>query len=103
MQNITILFRLAADARSGWTAGSSVLLTEGLASSGCRHKIPVHMSNNADQVIEVLRCAVDENLSSALRVMQVVHLPEAGEVWMTGDLHDHRRNFRSGRQWGGCG
>lgn len=51
------------------------------------------MQNNPDQVIEVLRCAVDENLSSSYRMMQVVHLPEDGEVWMTGDLHDHRRNF----------
>lgn len=51
------------------------------------------MLNTADQVIEVLRSAVDENLSSSYRVMQVVHLPEEGEVWMTGDLHDHRRNF----------
>lgn len=25
--------------------------------------------------------------------MQVVHLPAEGEVWMTGDIHDHRRNF----------
>ena len=28
-----------------------------------------------------------------LRRFQVVELPEHGEVWMTGDLHDHRRNF----------
>lgn len=27
------------------------------------------------------------------RIEQVVHLPETGELWMTGDLHDHRRNF----------
>src|SRR4029078_5283881 len=27
------------------------------------------------------------------RIEQVVHLPEEGELWMTGDLHDHRRNF----------
>lgn len=51
------------------------------------------MLNNADQVIEVLRSAVDENLSCSYRVMQVVRLPDDGEVWMTGDLHDHRRNF----------
>ncbi len=25
--------------------------------------------------------------------MQVIHLPAEGEVWMTGDVHDHRRNF----------
>ncbi len=28
-----------------------------------------------------------------MREHQVVRLPETGEVWMTGDLHDHRRNF----------
>ena len=22
-----------------------------------------------------------------------MHLPEEGELWMTGDIHDHRRNF----------
>ncbi len=30
---------------------------------------------------------------SPLRIEQVVHLPEKGELWMTGDMHDHRRNF----------
>ena len=25
---------------------------------------------------------------------QVVNLPSSGEVWMTGDIHDHRTNFR---------
>ncbi len=27
------------------------------------------------------------------RKFQTVHLPEEGELWITGDLHDHRRNF----------
>jgi hypothetical protein len=51
------------------------------------------MPPSADQVVEVLNSATEENQLSALRVMQVVNLPDEGEVWMTGDLHDHRRNF----------
>jgi hypothetical protein len=46
-----------------------------------------------DQVIETLETATEENNVSSARVGQVVHLPAEGEVWVTGDLHDHRRNF----------
>jgi hypothetical protein len=49
---------------------------------------------NADAVIEAFSSASDENKSSAMRAGQVVTLPEQGEVWMTGDIHDHRTNFR---------
>jgi hypothetical protein len=45
-------------------------------------------------VIEALGTAADENKFSPLRQMQVVHLPSEGEVWMTGDIHDHRTNFK---------
>jgi hypothetical protein len=48
---------------------------------------------NPDHVNEIFRCATEENQVSPLRNMQVVTLPAEGEVWMTGDLHDHRRNF----------
>ena len=48
---------------------------------------------NADQVVETFGAAGDENKLSPLRVEQVVHLPAEGEVWMTGDIHDHRSNF----------
>ncbi len=55
------------------------------------------MSNSdqpsADRVIETFAAAADENLSSGMRVQQVVNLPDTGEMIMTGDLHDHRRNF----------
>ena len=51
------------------------------------------MQPTADQVVETLGAAADENKMSALRQEQVVHLPEEGELWMTGDIHDHRRNF----------
>ncbi len=47
----------------------------------------------ADEVIETFGTATEENQIDGRRVMQVVHLPDAGEVWMTGDLHDNRRNF----------
>jgi hypothetical protein len=51
------------------------------------------MSLSANQVVETLQTAAEENLLSPLRNQQVVHLPAEGEVWMTGDIHDHRRNF----------
>lgn len=48
---------------------------------------------SAAQVIETFEAAKEENTLSPLRKHQVVHLPDQGEVWMTGDLHDHRSNF----------
>ncbi len=46
-----------------------------------------------DQVIETLETATEENNVSSARAGQVVNLPAEGEVWVSGDLHDHRRNF----------
>lgn len=51
------------------------------------------MDPSADQVVETLGAAADENRMEPLRHEQVVFLPGEGELWMTGDLHDHRRNF----------
>jgi hypothetical protein len=51
------------------------------------------MDLTADTVIETFGCATEENQIDPLRVGQVVQLPEEGEVWMTGDIHDHRRNW----------
>jgi hypothetical protein len=51
------------------------------------------MEPSADQVVETLGAAADENRMEPLRHEQVVFLPAEGELWMTGDLHDHRRNF----------
>lgn len=51
------------------------------------------MAHDADHVIETFEAAREENKLSALRVAQVIHLPEEGEVWMTGDIHDNRQNF----------
>jgi len=48
---------------------------------------------NADQVVESFEAAREENQLSTMRKFQTVHLPSAGEVWVTGDLHDHRKNF----------
>src|SRR5256885_7837778 len=51
------------------------------------------MHPSADQVVETFGAAADENRMEPLRQEQVIHLPGEGELWMTGDLHDHRRNF----------
>ncbi len=51
------------------------------------------MKADASQVVEILRVAAEENQVCSLRMMQTITLPEQGEVWMTGDIHDHRRNF----------
>lgn len=51
------------------------------------------MEFSADQVVETFEAAKEENTLSSLRSHQVVTLPAEGEVWMTGDLHDHRINF----------
>lgn len=44
-------------------------------------------------VIETLQDAAQENKLSSLRSGQTVWLPSEGEVFMTGDIHDHRKNF----------
>ena len=51
------------------------------------------MDFDPDHVIEVFATATEENQLSSLRQQQVVTLPEEGEVWVSGDLHDHRSNF----------
>jgi hypothetical protein len=51
------------------------------------------MPISGSQAGEVFQTATEENQMSSLRVEQVVHLPEEGEVWMTGDIHDNRTNF----------
>jgi hypothetical protein len=51
------------------------------------------MLPSADQAMEIFGAAAEENQLSPMREHQTVNLPAEGEVWMTGDLHDHRRNF----------
>lgn len=51
------------------------------------------MTLDADTVVETFSCAAEENQISPLRQGQVVQLPAEGEVWLAGDIHDHRRNF----------
>ncbi len=51
------------------------------------------MALSADQVLEVFGCASEENQVSPARHQQEIHLPAEGELWITGDLHDHQRNF----------
>jgi hypothetical protein len=51
------------------------------------------MPFDAAQVMETFSCATEENQINSLRQHQTVHLPVEGELWMTGDLHDHRTNL----------
>ncbi len=51
------------------------------------------MPPSAAEVIEAFETAGEENRLSSLRREQTVVLPATGEVWMTGDIHDHRTNF----------
>jgi hypothetical protein len=52
------------------------------------------MQRSADQVVETFDAAKEENVLDRYRTGQVVNLPPDHEVWMTGDIHDHRSNFR---------
>jgi hypothetical protein len=51
------------------------------------------MSPQAARVVETFQIASDENHSSPLRQANTIYLPPQGELWMTGDIHDHRRNY----------
>jgi len=51
------------------------------------------MSLSPERVIEAFNIATEENEISSLRNFNLVVLPGEGELWMTGDMHDHRRNF----------
>jgi hypothetical protein len=51
------------------------------------------MSMTSDQVVETFGAATEENQIDPMREHQVVTLPAEGEVWIAGDMHDHRRNF----------
>jgi len=51
------------------------------------------MAMSGEEVVETLQSATEENQLSSLRKHQTVQLPAEGEVWMTGDIHDHRSNF----------
>jgi hypothetical protein len=46
-----------------------------------------------DQAVETFGAATEENQIDPYRDQQVVSLPAEGEVWIVGDMHDHRRNF----------
>ncbi|HEX8521526.1 MAG TPA: metallophosphoesterase [Tepidisphaeraceae bacterium] len=52
------------------------------------------MPLDPDRVAEAFAAATEENQLSTLRQMQVITLPPEGEVWIAGDIHDHRTNFR---------
>lgn len=48
---------------------------------------------NADVVIELFLRAAELNRGSKLRKGSTIHLPAAGRLLMTGDLHDHNPNL----------
>ena len=52
-------------------------------------KMPI----TADHAIEVFNNATEENYLCSRRRKQVIYLPAEGELWVTADMHDHRRNF----------
>ena len=52
------------------------------------------MELEAERVIEAFESAKEENGLDRYRSGQVVTLPPDHEVWMTGDIHDHRTNFK---------
>ena len=52
------------------------------------------MELTADNVIESFDAAKEENVLDRYRTGQIVTLPPDSEVWMTGDIHDHRTNFK---------
>src|SRR5947208_8133998 len=49
---------------------------------------------DADRVIETFETATEENQLDPFRDQQVIALPAEGEMWIAGDMHDHRNNFR---------
>ena len=51
------------------------------------------MSTESEQIVDVFGNATDLNLSNPLRNEQLITLEPGGEVWIAGDVHDHRRNF----------
>ncbi|MFN4242338.1 MAG: metallophosphoesterase [Tepidisphaerales bacterium] len=48
---------------------------------------------SSTEVIDAFQDATQENLLCRCRKGQTTCLPESGELFMTGDLHDHRSNF----------
>jgi hypothetical protein len=52
------------------------------------------MEFDPDQVLETLATATEENQLDPLRQEQTIILPDEGELWIAGDIHDHRNNFK---------
>ena len=47
----------------------------------------------APEMIELFKKGMELNYSAKYRRGNIIHLPDAGELIITGDLHGHRRNF----------
>ena len=52
------------------------------------------LSVDSDRAVETFEAAKEENVLESGRAGQVITLPDHGEVLMTGDIHDHRTNWR---------
>jgi hypothetical protein len=52
------------------------------------------MDVDPDQILETLATATEENQLDPLRDQQTIRLPAEGELWIAGDIHDHRNNFK---------
>ena len=52
------------------------------------------MPFDPDQVLETFQTATEENQLDSFRDQQVIMLPPEGELWVAGDMHDHRNNLR---------
>jgi len=51
-------------------------------------------ADQIEQIIETFGAATEENQLDSFRDQQVINLPAEGELWIAGDIHDHRNNFR---------
>jgi hypothetical protein len=55
--------------------------------------MPVH-ADQVDHILETFAAATEENQLDSFRDQQTINLPAEGELWVAGDIHDHRSNFR---------
>ena len=51
-------------------------------------------ADQIDQILETFGAGTEENQLDSFRDQQVINLPPEGELWIAGDIHDHRNNFR---------
>jgi len=54
---------------------------------------------DANHVIQLFEQATEANYQSTGRVGSIVELPKKGRLTLTGDVHDHKENFRKILKW----